>query len=100
MIKRDIVSLCILYLLSENDMYGYEVFLKLESVLRNVKESDIYILLRSLFSEDYTECYDAKVSADPMREYYKITNKGREKKAELLYEWQHLCGAFQELGIS
>ena len=99
MLKKNIMELCILQLLTQQDMYGYEILHKLKSVFPNTKESEIYVLLRGMFRDKFTECYEGKESDGPVRKYYKVTALGQERKEELVREWQHLCDAMRTLEL-
>lgn len=99
MLKKSMIELCILQLLIQQDMYGYEILHKLKSVFPNTKESEIYVLLRGMFRNKLTECYEGKESDGPVRKYYKITPLGQKRKEELEYEWQQLCSAMRTLEL-
>ena len=48
MLKKDLLELCLLQLLSGGDKYGYEVLTPLRAAFPDTQESAIYALLRGL----------------------------------------------------
>lgn len=99
MLKKDIIELCLLHMLSYEDLYGYEILRRLHESFPDTQESAIYALLRRLCKEGYTEQYEGKKSDGPTRKYYRITKSGYEKKDNLLNEWHRLRDTLSELGV-
>lgn len=99
MLKKDIIELCLLHMLSSEDLYGYEILRRLHESFPDTQESAIYALLRRLCKEGYTEQYEGKKSDGPTRKYYRITKRGYEKKDILLKEWHHLINTLSKLGV-
>ena len=99
MLKKDIIELCLLHMLSSEDLYGYEILRRLHKSFPDTQESAIYALLRRLCKEGYTEQYEGKKSDGPTRKYYRITKSGYEKKDNLLNEWHRLKDTLSALGV-
>ncbi len=99
MLKKDIIELCLLHMLSSEDLYGYEILRRLHESFPDTQESAIYALLRRLCKEGYTEQYEGKKSDGPTRKYYRITKRGYEKKDNLLNEWHRLKDTLSALGV-
>ncbi|HIV61345.1 MAG TPA: PadR family transcriptional regulator [Candidatus Butyricicoccus avistercoris] len=99
MLKKDIIELCLLHMLSSEDLYGYEILRRLHESFPDTQESAIYALLRRLCKEGYTEQYEGKKSDGPTRKYYRITKSGYEKKDNLLNEWHRLRDTLSALGV-
>lgn len=99
MLKKDIIELCLLHMLSSEDLYGYEILRRLHESFPDTQESAIYALLRRLCKEGYTEQYEGKKSDGPTRKYYRITKSGYEKKEYLLNEWHRLKDTLSALGV-
>lgn len=81
------MSMLLLKLLSEKDMYGYEMIEVLRSRSENVfdlKAGTLYPLLHSLAKKKYLKAYDKEVNGKT-RKYYGITPLGeafvKEKEA-------------------
>ena len=70
----------LLKLLSEKDMYGYEMIETLRSRSQNVfelKAGTLYPLLHALESKNYLTSYEQE-GVGKMRKYYSITDDGRK----------------------
>lgn len=84
------MSMLLLKILSEKDMYGYEMIETLRNRSQNVfelKAGTLYPLLHSLEDKNYLSCYEQEASGKT-RKYYQLTKEGRkflEKKQE---EWE------------
>lgn len=100
MLKKDLLELGLLHLISEEDQYGYELLRRLYTAFPNTQESTIYAVLRGLCREACTEAYPGKTSGGPVRKYYRLTERGRERYETLLESWRSLCAALAELGLT
>lgn len=89
------MTMLILKLLSEQDMYGYEMIDTLRKRSQNVfelKAGTLYPLLHGLEEKGLLTVYE-KESTGKVRKYYSITKQGRgllDKKTE---EWKVYSGA-------
>ena len=93
------MGMLILRLLSEKDMYGYEMIDTLRKRSQNVfelKAGTLYPLLHGLVQEEYLETYSEEVNGK-LRKYYHITEKGKKHLARIIKEWQTYAGAVYEL---
>ena len=99
MLKKNLIELCLLHLLVEEDLYGYEILRRIHMSFPGTQESFIYAILRGLCKEGYTEQYEGTRSEGPVRKYYRITQDGRDKMNCLLEEWRHLRDALSALGV-
>ncbi len=99
MLKKDLIELCLLHVLSVEDLYGYEILRRIYESFPGTQESGIYALLRGLCREGCTERYEGETSEGPTRKYYRITRAGQKKREELLEEWRRLCDALAALGV-
>lgn len=82
-------SMLILSLLSEKDMYGYEMIETLNQRSNHVfdlKAGTLYPLLHSLEEKAYLEAYE-NTDNTKLRKYYRITRKGRKYLKSLSDEW-------------
>lgn len=88
-------SLLLLKLLSEKDMYGYEMIETLEARSNNVfqlKAGTMYPLLHSLVSQGCLTCYEQEVQGK-VRKYYSITREGKKYLSKKQAEWEEYAGA-------
>ena len=99
MLKRDLIVLCLLHLLTGADRYGYELLRPLRGAFPDTEESAVYALLRQLCREGYTEQYQGSVSGGPVRKYYRLTAAGEGRCEALLAEWRRLREALASLGV-
>ena len=82
-------TMLLLKLLSEKDMYGYEMIETLRERSRNVfemKAGTLYPLLHSLEEKNLLTVYEQEV-AGKIRKYYSITKEGRRLLAQKQEEW-------------
>ena len=98
-LKKDLLELCLLHLLTQGDRYGYELLQRLHDAFPDTQESAIYAILRGLCWDKFSEKYMGEGSGGPARKYYRLTPFGQEKYKALLEKWRTLYAALSELGI-
>lgn len=98
-IKKGILEMCILHVISEDEMYGYDIMKKMNVYFPGVNESTFYSILRRLNKEGSTETYFGEVSNGPKRKYYKITNVGIEKLKDDIVSWKQINNIVKDIGI-
>ena len=84
------ISMLLLRLLEEQDMYGYEMIKELEGRSKNVftlKEGTLYPILHTLEVEGAVESYEKTAETGRLRKYYHITKKGINLLSEKKMEW-------------
>ena len=89
------MSMLILKLLSEKDMYGYEMIDTLRKRSENIfelKAGTLYPLLHSLEDKNFLTCYEQEVSGK-VRKYYSITKDGRKFLESKRSEWEQYAKA-------
>ncbi|HOI39742.1 MAG TPA: PadR family transcriptional regulator [Methanobacterium sp.] len=84
--KKGVLKLLVLVLLDKKDCYGYEMVDEISKSI-SISEGTIYPLLKRLKKEKMVSSYLKESQDGPPRKYYKITDSGKEKKAELVAEW-------------
>lgn len=85
----------LLKLLSEKDMYGYEIIESLRQRSQNVfemKAGTLYPLLHALEAKGFLTVYEKEVSGK-VRKYYGITKEGRKNLIQRQEEWQRYAKA-------
>ena len=98
-LKKDLLELCLLQLLSRGDKYGYEVLAPLRSAFPDTQESAIYALLRGLGKSGLTSWYMAPGGGGPDRKYYQLTPAGRERLNVLQADWRNMRDAIASFGV-
>lgn len=84
------MTMLLLKLLSEQDMYGYEMISVLRERSENVfelKAGTLYPLLHSLEEKNLLESYEQE-ALGKVRKYYSITKAGRKLLQEKETEWK------------
>ncbi|MEF2954584.1 MAG: PadR family transcriptional regulator [Blautia sp.] len=84
------MTMLLLKLLSEQDMYGYEMISVLRERSENVfelKAGTLYPLLHSLEEKNLLEAYEQE-ALGKVRKYYSITKEGRKLLQEKETEWR------------
>lgn len=99
MLKKDLLELCLLQLLSQGDQYGYEMLGRLHSAFSDTQESAIYAILRDLCRNGYTERYEGGYSGGPARKYYRLTSAGEERRFLLAEKWRLIRDAVSRFGV-
>ena len=91
-LKRGLIEICVLSLLSQKDSYGYQLIKDLSAVIE-LSESTLYPILRRLESAQclriYTREHDGR-----LRKYYAITKEGRERIVEFLTDWKDVMRVY------
>ena len=100
MLKKDLIELCLLHLLTQGDQYGYDLLRRLRAAFPDTQESAVYAILRGLCREGCSEQYVGETSDGPARKYYRLTEHGLGQYGVLLRQWRAFVGALAELGIS
>lgn len=92
-------AMLLLRLLSEKDMYGYEM---IEELLRrsnhvfDLKAGTLYPLLHGMEARNQLVSYE-KEAGGKTRRYYRITKEGRKELERRKEEWQVYSGAVAQV---
>lgn len=89
------MTMLLLSLLEEKDMYGYEMIENLRSKSQNVfelKAGTLYPLLHSMEEKHFLTAYEKEVGGK-MRKYYSITKDGKRELKRKKEEWGTYTGA-------
>ena len=84
-LKRGLVEVSILTLLSRGDSYGYQLIKDIEPILE-LSESTLYPVLRRLEAAECLSVYSVEHNSR-LRKYYRITDAGRQRIADFIQEW-------------
>ena len=96
--KRGCAEVLALYLLSKEDMYGYQITQLMEEKSGGrftMLEGTLYLILYKLVDAGYIKSYTKLVGKKRTRKYYHLEDKGREYLDEILKEYDEIT-----LGIS
>ena len=95
---KGILEGCILAIIAEKEVYGYEMTEILARYgLNMVSEGSIYPILLKLQKQGSVTS-EMRVSQEgPKRKYYQVTEKGREQLNEFQHDWLVLSGSVNRL---
>jgi PadR family transcriptional regulator PadR len=85
-LKKGVLELCVLALLSRHDSYAYEIASRLAEGI-DMGEGTIYPLMRRLQADGLVDTYLVESPAGPPRKYYRLTQAGRASFAAQKTEW-------------
>jgi PadR family transcriptional regulator PadR len=85
-LKKGVLELCVLALLSKQDSYAYELASQLTAAV-GMGEGTIYPLMRRLQADGLVKTYLVESASGPPRKYYKLTPSGRGAYTAQRAEW-------------
>lgn len=91
-LKKGVLGLCVLALLSRGDSYAYEIASRLSDAI-GMGEGTIYPLMRRMQSEGLVETYLVESSAGPSRKYYRLTQAGQDALTIQRADWRDFSDA-------
>jgi PadR family transcriptional regulator PadR len=91
-LKKGVLELCVLALLSRGDAYGYEIASRLAKGIE-MGEGTVYPLMRRMQADGLVDTYLKESTAGPPRKYYKLTGPGRESFTAQKSEWSSFSAA-------
>jgi len=91
-LKKGVLELCVLELLSQGDSYAYEIASKLADSI-GMGEGTVYPLMRRLSTDGLVETYLVESSTGPSRKYYRLTRTGRVALSEQRDSWRKFTQA-------
>lgn len=88
---KGIIDGCLLAIIKDKEVYGYEMAEKLESYgFTSFSEGTIYPLLMRMQKEELVTSTLKKSTAGPKRKYYSLTPKGELELDKFLVRWSKL----------
>ncbi len=91
--RKGVLELCILSILSQGDAYPTEIIDKLKDTKLVVVEGTLYPLLTRLKNTGLLAYRWEESTSGPPRKYYKLTQIGEQYLKELQVSWQELVTA-------
>ncbi len=91
--KRGCAELVALYLLSKEDMYGYQMTSAMEEISEGrftMLEGSLYLILYRLVEAGYITTYTKLVGKKRTRKYYHLEEAGREYLEKILFEYDEV----------
>jgi PadR family transcriptional regulator PadR len=82
---------CILKIINDDDVYGYEIAERLKKYgLNEVSEGTIYPLLLRLEKNGFVDSIKKDSSFGPKRKYYNLSNLGKQELKDFYNNWLEL----------
>ncbi len=91
--RKGVLELCILSILSKGDAYPTEIIEKLKGTKLFVVEGTLYPLLTRLKNTGLLAYRWEESTSGPPRKYYKLTEIGEQYLKELQLSWEELADA-------
>lgn len=98
--KKATIEMMLLKLLSEEDMYGYQMSQELKkrsSGIYTLLEGSMYPILYRLSDQEYISFYEKKVTQRQSRIYYHLEAKGLEYLNQLLSDYNEFSNVISFL---
>ncbi|KRK39333.1 PadR family transcriptional regulator [Levilactobacillus parabrevis] len=94
-VPTELLDGSVLGLLTQQDHYGYTLTQEVRQLLP-ISESTLYPVLRRLKKNGWLDTYDEPFQGRNRR-YYRLTDSGRERLAEIQGDWQDFNQAISQL---
>jgi PadR family transcriptional regulator PadR len=95
--RKGVLELCILSIVSRQDVYASDIIEKLKEAKMIVVEGTLYPLLTRLKNEGMLSYRWEESTQGPPRKYYKITEAGQKLLDEMTAEWREMVEAVEQL---
>lgn len=91
-LKKGVLELCVLALLSRGDNYAYEIASRLAEGI-DMGEGTIYPLMRRMQADGLVDTYLVESSSGPPRKYYRLTEAGKTSFTGQKLAWESFSRA-------
>ena len=96
--KKAVTEMLVLRMLDEREMYAYEMIREIGSRTEGALSfNTLYLAIYRLKDLGYIEEAGTKVEGNRARVYFRISQAGRERLAELIEEYRLLTGAVERI---
>ena len=95
-LKKGVLELCVLALLSRRDSYAYEIAARLAEGI-DMGEGTIYPLMRRMQADGLVETYLVESNAGPPRKYYRLTRAGKTAFEAQKADWSTFVAAVEAI---
>lgn len=95
-LKKGVLELCVLAVLSRKESYAYEISSNLMDTV-GMGESTIYPLMRRMQRDGLVESHLVESSSGPSRKYYRLTGAGRRVFERQKSGWRAFTTAVNEV---
>ena len=95
--RKGVLELCILSILSKGDAYSSDIIEKLKKAQLLVVEGTLYPLLTRLKNEGFLQYRWEESTQGPPRKYYELTELGERVLNELKTAWLELVNSINQI---
>jgi PadR family transcriptional regulator PadR len=95
-LKKGVLELCVLALLSKQDGYAYEIANRLAEDI-GMGEGTIYPLMRRMQNDGLVSTYLVESDSGPPRKYYRLTAAGKNALNNQRNEWKNFEAAVKKI---
>ena len=95
-LRKGVLELCVLTLLSHADAYGYEIASRLMADV-GMGEGTIYPLMRRMQDDGLVSTYLVEAPGGPPRKYYRMTEAGRTTLKLQREEWKGFMASVEKM---
>ena len=86
-LKKGVLEMCVLALLSKGDNYAYEIASQMADAV-GMGEGTVYPLMRRMQNEGLVSTYLVESASGPSRKYYKLTRSGATALKSQISDWK------------
>lgn len=95
---KGILEGCLLSIISEGEIYGYEMTKKLAYYgFDQISEGSIYPILLRMQKEQLVHTSTKASASGPKRKYYTLTQRGEEALTDFIMRWKELSENVERL---
>jgi PadR family transcriptional regulator PadR len=95
-LKKGVLDLCVLALLSRGDNYAYEIASRLAKGI-DMGEGTIYPLMRRMQIDGLVDTYLQESTSGPPRKYYRLTEAGKASFTAQKEAWRAFAKAVEDI---
>jgi len=86
-LKKGVLEMCVLALLSNGDNYAYEIASRMADAV-GMGEGTVYPLMRRMQNDGLVTTYLIESPSGPPRKYYKLTRSGAQELKSQISDWK------------
>ena len=95
-LKKGVLELCVMALLSKQDSYAYEIASRLAEDI-GMGEGTIYPLMRRMQNDGLVSTYLVESDSGPPRKYYRLTAAGKSALTSQRTEWKNFEASVRKI---
>lgn len=92
-LKRGLLEVCVLKILSKSDSYGYQIVKDVSEHIK-ISESTLYPILKRLEATGCLSIYSVEHNGR-LRKYFKVTPDGESRIDSFLSEWDEIMRVYE-----